>query len=125
MAKSNPRGTKQACSGDPGKDGEPLTTLSQACGSCGRRLRGADRADRIYCSGRCRMRALRARSGKPDAGLQDLAASIERFLGGRILRNASVDTRAPAELVDEDIEVILTIAVDTRDRVLRSQKSDK
>lgn len=38
---------------------------------------------------------------------------------------ASITSTLPAELVDEDIEVILTIAVDTRDRVLRSQKSDK
>lgn len=102
-----------------------MTTLSQACGSCGRRLRQADRADRIYCSGRCRMRALRARTGKPDAALQDLAASIERFLEGRFLRNASIDTRAPPESADEDLEVILAIAVDARERLSGSQKSDK
>ena len=109
---------------ETGKDRAKLRASGRACGSCGRRLRGTDRADRIYCSGRCRMRALRARSGTPDAGLQELAASIERFLEGRFLRNGSVDSRISEESVDADVGVILAIAVDTRDRVLRSEGSD-
>lgn len=92
--------------------------LSRACASCGRRVRAGDRADRMYCSGRCRMRAMRARSGAPNARLQELAATIERFLEGRFLRNASVDTRTAAEWVDGEVETIIAIAVDTRDRIL-------
>lgn len=57
-------------------------------------------------------------SSNPNARLLETAATIERFLEGRFLRSSSVDTRTAADSIDGEVETIIAIAVDTRDRIL-------
>lgn len=93
------------------------------CASCGCRLRSGDRTDRTYCSGKCRMRAMRARRA-PDPQLQALSQAIERFLEGRVLRGGTVAARTPVDLLDSNLEGILAMAIDLM-KDPTAQESDK